>query len=175
MGNGSAACIPRDSASSPLAPRIQCPPASGAILTDQGQLFCRGFAPSAFCDLHSKKGCVRSLCVSLARRLSIAIPASILRISAGFGRLRPCPPAKALRPAPRAVEQPAEDRPESRSGTMSDNGFETWRTLPQRPRSLTSRAPLLVHIYPSGAGLGSCYTLNNQRSEERRVGKECRS
>jgi two-component system, cell cycle response regulator len=44
---------------------------------------------------------------------------------------------------------------------MLDNGVETWRTVPQRPRSLTSRAPLLVHIYPSGPGIGSCYALND--------------
>ncbi len=40
-----------------------------------------------------------------------------------------------------------------------ESGVETWRTVPQRPKEVVSRAPLLVHIYPTGPGLGSCVPL----------------
>jgi diguanylate cyclase (GGDEF)-like protein len=44
---------------------------------------------------------------------------------------------------------------------MSEPGVETWRTTPQAPR-VAGRGSVLVHIYPPGPGLGSCYTLGNQ-------------
>jgi two-component system cell cycle response regulator len=36
---------------------------------------------------------------------------------------------------------------------------ETWVTIPDRPVSITSRNACLVHIYPTGPGMGSRYTL----------------
>jgi two-component system, cell cycle response regulator len=36
---------------------------------------------------------------------------------------------------------------------------ETWVTLPERPVSMSSRHACLVHIYPTGPGMGSRYTL----------------
>src|SRR3954467_851294 len=36
---------------------------------------------------------------------------------------------------------------------------ETWVTLPERPVSMSSRNACLVHIYPTGAGMGARYTL----------------
>ena len=36
---------------------------------------------------------------------------------------------------------------------------ETWVTLPERPVSMTSRNACLVHIYPTGPGMGTRYTL----------------
>src|SRR5947209_16117882 len=36
---------------------------------------------------------------------------------------------------------------------------ETWVTLPERPVSMSSRNACLVHIYPTGPGMGSRYTL----------------
>ncbi len=42
---------------------------------------------------------------------------------------------------------------------MHDSGVKTWRTLPKRPRAQAGR-PLLVHIYPTGAGLGACHNLD---------------
>jgi diguanylate cyclase (GGDEF)-like protein len=44
---------------------------------------------------------------------------------------------------------------------MSEPGVETWRTIPLPPR-LAGRAALLVHIYPPGPGMGSCYPLGSQ-------------
>jgi diguanylate cyclase (GGDEF)-like protein len=44
---------------------------------------------------------------------------------------------------------------------MSEPGVETWRTIPQPPRG-AGRGSVLVHIYPPGPGLGSCYTLTGQ-------------
>jgi diguanylate cyclase (GGDEF)-like protein len=43
---------------------------------------------------------------------------------------------------------------------MQDIGVKTWRTLPKRLNGQGTRRPLLVHIYPTGPGLGSCYTLD---------------
>jgi diguanylate cyclase (GGDEF)-like protein len=36
---------------------------------------------------------------------------------------------------------------------------ETWVTLPERPISISSRNACLVHIYPTGQGMGTRYTL----------------
>jgi two-component system cell cycle response regulator len=36
---------------------------------------------------------------------------------------------------------------------------ETWVTLPERPVSMTNRNACLVHIYPTGPGMGTRYTL----------------
>jgi diguanylate cyclase (GGDEF)-like protein len=36
---------------------------------------------------------------------------------------------------------------------------ETWVTMPERPVSITNRNACLVHIYPTGPGMGSRYTL----------------
>ena len=36
---------------------------------------------------------------------------------------------------------------------------ETWVTMPERPISTTSREACLVHIYPTGPGMGSRYPL----------------
>src|SRR5437867_10795156 len=36
---------------------------------------------------------------------------------------------------------------------------ETWVTLPERPVSMSSRNACLVHIYPTGPGMGARYTL----------------
>jgi two-component system cell cycle response regulator len=36
---------------------------------------------------------------------------------------------------------------------------ETWVTVPERPVSTTSREACLVHIYPTGPGMGSRYAL----------------
>jgi diguanylate cyclase (GGDEF)-like protein len=39
---------------------------------------------------------------------------------------------------------------------------ETWVTRPERPVSMTSRNACLVHIYPTGPGMGSRFTLADQ-------------
>jgi two-component system, cell cycle response regulator len=36
---------------------------------------------------------------------------------------------------------------------------ETWVTLPERPVSISNRNACLVHIYPTGPGMGARYTL----------------
>jgi two-component system cell cycle response regulator len=38
---------------------------------------------------------------------------------------------------------------------------ETWVTAPARPVSMTSRNACLVHIYPTGPGMGARYTLSD--------------
>jgi two-component system, cell cycle response regulator len=38
--------------------------------------------------------------------------------------------------------------------------IETWRTLPQRPKSEVPCPALLVHIYPPGSSIGSRFILN---------------
>jgi diguanylate cyclase (GGDEF)-like protein len=40
-----------------------------------------------------------------------------------------------------------------------DKVTETWVTVPERPVSMTNRNACLVHIYPTGPGMGSRYTL----------------
>jgi two-component system cell cycle response regulator len=40
-----------------------------------------------------------------------------------------------------------------------DKVTETWVTLPERPVSMTNRNACLVHIYPTGPGMGTRYTL----------------
>jgi diguanylate cyclase (GGDEF)-like protein len=42
---------------------------------------------------------------------------------------------------------------------MQDSGVKTWRTVPKRLNGTGGRRPLLVHIYPSGPGLGVCHAL----------------
>jgi diguanylate cyclase (GGDEF)-like protein len=39
---------------------------------------------------------------------------------------------------------------------------ETWVTAPDRPVSVTNRNACLVHIYPTGVGMGSRYTLTDE-------------
>jgi len=39
---------------------------------------------------------------------------------------------------------------------------ETWVTAPERPVSMTNRAACLVHIYPTGPGMGARYPLNDK-------------
>src|SRR5262245_3864 len=39
---------------------------------------------------------------------------------------------------------------------------ETWVTAPERPVSITSRNACLVHIYPTGTGMGARYTLTDK-------------
>ena len=39
---------------------------------------------------------------------------------------------------------------------------ETGVTAPERPVSMTNRAGCLVHIYPTGPGMGSRYSLSDQ-------------
>src|SRR6201997_868977 len=38
---------------------------------------------------------------------------------------------------------------------------ETWVTAPERPVSITSRSACLVHIYPTGPGMGTRYPLGD--------------
>jgi diguanylate cyclase (GGDEF)-like protein len=38
---------------------------------------------------------------------------------------------------------------------------ETWVTVPERPLSTTSRNACLIHIYPTGPGMGTRYTLTD--------------
>ncbi len=40
---------------------------------------------------------------------------------------------------------------------------ETWVTLPERPVSATRRDACLVHIYPTGPGMGARYTLGDKQ------------
>ncbi|MBM4068109.1 MAG: GGDEF domain-containing protein [Planctomycetes bacterium] len=39
---------------------------------------------------------------------------------------------------------------------------ETWVTAPDRPVSVTNRNACVVHIYPTGMGMGARYTLSDQ-------------
>ena len=39
---------------------------------------------------------------------------------------------------------------------------ETWVTAPERPISTTSRHACLVHIYPTGPGMGTRYELSDK-------------
>ena len=40
-----------------------------------------------------------------------------------------------------------------------DKVTETWVTVPERPVSITNRSACLVHIYPTGPGMGTRYPL----------------
>ena len=42
-----------------------------------------------------------------------------------------------------------------------EKATETWITVPKRPVSSTNRQACLVHIYPTGAGMGSRYMLGD--------------
>lgn len=44
----------------------------------------------------------------------------------------------------------------------ADRVTETWVTAPDRPVSITTRQACLVHIYPTGPGMGSRYALGDQ-------------
>src|SRR5438445_13895004 len=44
-------------------------------------------------------------------------------------------------------------------GGGSEKVTETWVTPIERPVSMTSRNACLVHIYPTGPGMGTRYTL----------------
>src|SRR5437867_3525983 len=39
---------------------------------------------------------------------------------------------------------------------------ETWVTAPERPVSITNRNACLIHIYPTGQGMGTRYTLTDK-------------
>jgi len=49
---------------------------------------------------------------------------------------------------------------------LSNSGMEkvteTWVTAPDRPVSVTNRSACLVHIYPTGPGMGLRYTLTDE-------------
>jgi diguanylate cyclase (GGDEF)-like protein len=45
------------------------------------------------------------------------------------------------------------------TGENVERVTETWVTVPERPVSMTNRNACLVHIYPTGPGMGSRYTL----------------
>src|SRR3954469_6443543 len=47
----------------------------------------------------------------------------------------------------------------SDEGARMDKVTETWVTAPERPVSMTNRNACLVHIYPTGPGMGTRYTL----------------
>jgi two-component system, cell cycle response regulator len=44
---------------------------------------------------------------------------------------------------------------------MMDKVTETWVTAPERPVSITNRSACLVHIYPTGQGMGNRYALGD--------------
>jgi|GEM_PF-300747 len=46
-------------------------------------------------------------------------------------------------------------------GNMMEKATETWVTAPERPISTTNRDACLVHIYPTGPGMGTRYALSN--------------
>jgi len=48
----------------------------------------------------------------------------------------------------------------TRFGERMDRVTETWVTSPERPVSMTNRSACLVHIYPTGPGMGTRYTLS---------------
>jgi len=48
---------------------------------------------------------------------------------------------------------------EAGNGDSLEKVTETWVTVPERPVSMTNRNACLVHIYPTGPGMGSRYTL----------------
>jgi diguanylate cyclase (GGDEF)-like protein len=45
---------------------------------------------------------------------------------------------------------------------MESKTTETWVTAPERPVSVTNRNACLVHIYPTGPGMGQRYTLKDE-------------
>jgi two-component system cell cycle response regulator len=44
-------------------------------------------------------------------------------------------------------------------GAYMEKVTETWVTLPERPVSMSNRNACLIHIYPTGPGMGTRYTL----------------
>jgi len=49
----------------------------------------------------------------------------------------------------------------SSMSAIMDKVTETWVTAPDRPISITNRNACLVHIYPTGPGMGARYTLGD--------------
>lgn len=49
----------------------------------------------------------------------------------------------------------------SKSTPGMEKVTETWVTAPERPVSMTNRGACMVHIYPTGPGMGSRYTLGD--------------
>jgi diguanylate cyclase (GGDEF)-like protein len=50
----------------------------------------------------------------------------------------------------------------SAHGGLMEQTNETWVTVPERPISTTQREACLVHIYPTGPGMGTRYPLTNK-------------
>jgi two-component system, cell cycle response regulator len=48
------------------------------------------------------------------------------------------------------------------SSVVMEKVTETWVSIPERPVSITNRNACLVHIYPTGVGMGSRYALGDQ-------------
>ncbi len=48
-----------------------------------------------------------------------------------------------------------------RGNTLMEKVTETWVTAPDRPVSMTNRGACLVHIYPTGPGMGARYMLTD--------------
>src|SRR5262249_53410153 len=65
--------------------------------------------------------------------------------------LVPCP-----RPGPLMPRLAVEG---AGNGEFGEKVTETWVTVPERPVSMTNRNACLVHISPTGQGMGSRYTL----------------
>jgi diguanylate cyclase (GGDEF)-like protein len=42
-----------------------------------------------------------------------------------------------------------------------ENELDTWKTVPKRPAPRARSGALLVHLYPPGPGMGSCYNITN--------------
>lgn len=57
---------------------------------------------------------------------------------------------------------PGASGPSPGEPPYSEKVTETWVTAPERPVSMTSRVACLVHIYPTGPGMGSRYPLADQ-------------
>lgn len=51
--------------------------------------------------------------------------------------------------------------PEIPSGESPERVTETWVTSRQRPMSMANRNACLIHIYPTGPGMGTRYTLGD--------------
>jgi two-component system, cell cycle response regulator len=62
-------------------------------------------------------------------------------------------PPSSVACAPSAVERARPSR--------TEKTIETWVTIPERPISVTSREACLVHIYPTGPGMGARYALTD--------------
>ena len=89
-----------------------------------------------------------------------------------YRRRWPRPPSTVLLPkAERSTRKPTEERPDEKSARQGRTIREN--DLPRRTRKLpTERAGAHAHEVGVDTGLGQLFA---ERSEERRVGKECRS